>query len=78
MRFATKNFPKYFSPHMEKIYHIYAKDNCLFHSVKEDEFSTVWNTLHQMVGIMKTSYSESDLSYTEVTLDKEVIHNSSH
>ena len=63
---------------MEKIYHIYAKDNCLFHSVKEDEFSTVWNTLHQMVGIMKTSYTESDLSYAEVTLDKEVIHNSSH
>lgn len=63
---------------MEKIYHIYAKDNCLFHSVKEDEFKTVWNTLNHMVGIMKTSYTEKDLSYTEVTVDKEVSLNSSH
>jgi len=63
---------------MEKIYHIYAKNHCLFHSVREDEFNTVWNTLNHMVGIMNTSYTEKDLSYTEVTVDKEVSLNSSH
>ena len=63
---------------MEKIYHIYAKNHCLFHSVREDEFNTVWNTLNHMVGIMKTSYTEKDLSYTEVMVDKEVSLNSSH
>ena len=63
---------------MEKIYHIYAKDRCLFHSVKEDEFDTTWNTLKNMVGIMKTDYTIEDLSYVELMLNKEVVLNSSH
>ena len=63
---------------MEKIYHIYAKDRCLFHSVKEDEFDTTWNTLKNMVGIMKTDYTIEDLSYIELMLNKEVVLNSSH
>jgi hypothetical protein len=63
---------------MEKIYHIYAKDKCLFHSVKEDEFETTWNTLKNMVGLMKTDYSVNDLTYEELTINKEVVLNSSH
>ena len=63
---------------MEKIYHIYAKDKCLFHSVKEDEFETTWNTLKNMIGLMKTDYSVNDLTYEELTINKEVVLNSSH
>ena len=63
---------------MEKIYHIYAKDRCLFHSVKEDEFDITWNTLKNMVGIMKTDYTIEDLSYVELMTNKEVALNSSH
>jgi len=63
---------------VEKIYHIYAKDRCLFHSVKENEFGTTWNTLKNMVGIMKTDYNVEDLSYEELTIDKEAVLNSSH
>ena len=63
---------------MEKIYHIYAKDKCLFHSIKEDEFETTWNTLKNMVGLMKTDYSVNDLTYEELTINKEVVLNSSH
>ena len=63
---------------MEKIYHIYAKDRCLFHSVKEEDFQTTWNTLNNMVGIMKTDYNIEDLSYEELVLNKEVILSSSH
>ena len=63
---------------MEKIYHIYAKDRCLFHSIKEEEFETTWNTLNNMVGIMKTDYVVSDLSYEELILSKDSILNSSH
>ena len=63
---------------MEKIYHIYAKDRCLFHSVKEEEFQTTWSTLNNMVGIMKTDYNIEDLSYEELVLNKEVILSSSH
>jgi hypothetical protein len=48
---------------MEKIYHIYAKDRCLFHSIKEEEFRFTRETLNNMVGLMKTDYKIEDLSY---------------
>jgi hypothetical protein len=63
---------------VEKIYHIYAKDRCLFHSIKEEEFQTTWNTIKNMVGIMKTDYNESDLSYEELIVNKELSRTSSH
>jgi len=62
----------------EKVYHIYAKERCLFHSVKEDEFHTTWSTLKNMVGLMKTDYNVEDLSYEELTVSKDTILNSSH
>jgi hypothetical protein len=62
----------------EKIYHIYAKDKCLFHSIKEDEFETTWSTINNMVGIMKTDYTIEDLSYEELIFQKEMSLNSSH
>jgi hypothetical protein len=64
--------------HMEKIYHIYAKDRCLFHSVKEDEFEITWRTLKNMVGIMHTDYEVSDLSYEELMVNRKVSLDSSH
>jgi len=57
---------------MEKVYHIYAKDKCIFHSVKEEEFTTTWNNLNHMIGIMHTDYSIEDLSYEELIVNKEV------
>ncbi len=51
----------------EKVYHIYAKDQCLFHSLKEEEFKKTWSTLHQMVGVMKTDYSVDDLNFIELS-----------
>ena len=51
---------------MEKVYHIYAKDRCLFHSLKENEFKHTWEQLNNMVGLMKTDYMIEDLSYEEV------------
>jgi len=63
---------------MEKIYHIYAKDRCLFHSIKEEEFQTTWKTLKNMVGIMKTDYSIEDLSYEELMVNREMSLDSSH
>ena len=63
---------------MEKVYHIYAKDKCLFHSIKEEEFQTTWNTLNNMVGLMKTDYSVDDLSYEELYMNKDINLNSSH
>ena len=57
---------------MKKIYHIYAKDKCILHSVKEEEFRITWDTLNRLVGLMKTEYSASDLSYEELVATKEL------
>jgi hypothetical protein len=72
------NILKFMEGHMEKIYHIYAKDRCLFHSIKEEEFKTTWKTLTNMVGIMKTDYSVDDLSYEELMVNRKVSLDSSH
>ena len=74
----TKNFPVKIMYNTEKIYHIYAKNKCLFHSIKEEEFHTTWNTIKGLVGIIKTDYTLKDLSYEELHLSKETILNSSH
>jgi len=50
----------------EKMFHIYAKDRCLFHNIKEEEFRVTWNTLKGIVGLMQTDYTLEDLSYEEV------------
>ena len=63
---------------MNKIYHIYAKDRCLYHSLNEEEFKIIWNELNQMVGIMKTDYNEYDLSYEELIVNKSMSLESSH
>ena len=63
---------------MEKIYHIYAKNKCLLHSVKEEEFNITWNTLNNMIGLMKTDYTTKDLSYEELTVNKLISLHSSH
>ena len=61
-----------------KVYHIYARNECLYHSLKEEEFQATWRTLNNMVGLMKTDYSVEDLSYEELVVNKETIMNSSH
>ncbi len=65
-------------PVQEKIYHIYAKKQCLFHSLKEEEFDKTWETLNNMVGLMKTDYKIEDLSYEELVINKDTTLNSSY
>ena len=50
----------------EKVYHIYAKDRCLYHSLKEEDFQKVWDNLKGMIGLMKTDYCLDDLSFVEL------------
>ena len=47
----------------ETLYHIYAKDRCLYPCLKEEEFKIRWKELQGMVGLMKTDYEIEDLSY---------------
>ena len=54
-------------PHIDDItYHIYAKDKCLYHNLDMEDFEEKWELLNVMVGILKTDYSASDLSYEKL------------
>ena len=44
-------------------YHIYAKDKVLYCNLPQEEFEEKWELLNVMVGLLKTDYTESDLSY---------------
>jgi hypothetical protein len=46
--------------------------------VSEEEFPVIWNTLNNMVGLMKTDYTQEDLTYEELVMNKDIILNSSH
>lgn len=59
-------------------FHIYAKDKCLFHNLQKEDFDDKWDTLRNLVGLMKTEYSVSDLSYEQVEFVKEISSESSH
>jgi hypothetical protein len=56
---------------MEKVYHIYAKKECLYNNLSEEQFNNTWKTLKGMVGLMKTDYELGDLSYEECIFLKE-------
>jgi len=47
----------------EKVYHIYAKEECIYNNLSESQFNQTWETLRGMVGLMKTDYTEEDISY---------------
>jgi len=51
---------------MEKVYHIYAKNECLYNNLNEKQFNKTWETLKGMVGLMQTDYELEDLSYEEL------------
>ena len=44
-------------------YHIYARDKVLYCNLPQEEFEEKWELLNVMVGLLKTNYTESDLSY---------------
>ena len=51
---------------MEKVYHIYAKEECLYNNLNERQFNKTWETLKGMIGLMQTDYQLEDLSYEEL------------
>lgn len=61
-----------------KIYHIYAGNNCLLHSVPEEDFEITWRTLNQLSSVMNVNYKTEDLSYEELEVHKEFALNASY
>ena len=58
-----------------KIYHIYLKDECVLHSLSEENFRSSWETLQNLVGLVKTDYQSEDLSYEVIIQEGEDISN---
>jgi len=54
----------------KKYYQICAKGKCLLDLIPEHEFEKTWKTMYNMVGLMKTDYSVTDLSFHEVLIDQ--------
>ena len=51
-----------------KVYHIYAKKECLYNNLTEEQFNKAWTSLKGMVGLLHTDYTLEDLSYEELTV----------
>jgi hypothetical protein len=63
---------------MEKIYHIYAKGRCIYHSLPEKNFSETWDMLHRMVELLDIGIKKEELNYEELLVNKQVIIESSY
>ena len=50
----------------ETLYHIYAKDVCLYPCLREEDFAIKWAELNAMVGLMHTNYEIEDLSFEKL------------
>jgi hypothetical protein len=61
----------------EKIYHIYVKNKCLYHSLSEEDFHNTWNMVNNFIDIY-SEFNKNDITYEELTLNKELIFESSH
>jgi len=75
MRLREKNSEKIFMT--ENVYHIYAKDRCIYHSLKKEEFEIVWESLNNLVEIY-TEVGRSDLQYEVVTKNPQLIQEGSY
>ena len=62
----------------QKIYHIYAKNRCVYHSLSEEKFSETWEMLHRMIDLLDVDISKQDLQYEMMYVNKLISLNSSH
>jgi hypothetical protein len=63
---------------MEKIYRIYAKNRCVYHSLSEEKFSETWEMLHRMIDVLDVDISKEDLQYEMMYVNKLIPLNSSY
>ena len=62
----------------EKIYHIYAKNRCVYHNLSEEKFSETWEMLHRMIDLLDANISKEDLQYEMMYVNKLIPLNSSY
>ena len=62
----------------DKIYHIYAKGQCIYHSLSEEKFTETWEMLHRMVDLLDLNISKTDLQYEELYVNHLISQNASY
>ena len=61
-----------------KIFHIYVKNKCIYHSLNESEFKKTWEMIHNYLRLVDCENQKQELSYEELIISKEIILNSSY
>ena len=57
---------------MDRVYHVYVKNTCIYHNLTEEEFKKTWEMLNVMVDLLG-NYNKEDLSYECLVRDKEYL-----
>lgn len=58
---------------IEKRYHIYAKNHCIYHSLTEKEFEDTWEMIQRFLSIHSGNLDRNDVEYEEVLFDKNAV-----
>ena len=62
---------------IEKVYHIYAKDTCIYNSLSQSEFNVTWESLNNLVEVF-TEYQREDLTFEEVVNNRQELTEASY
>jgi hypothetical protein len=54
----------------EKLYHIYLKKECIYHSLNEEEFIKTWDMIQKFLSVHDAQIDKNDIQYEEVLVDK--------
>lgn len=61
------------------VYHIYIKNKCVYHSLSESEFDSIWLMIQKLLEVMNTNeITKNDINFEKVSVNKEISINSSH
>jgi hypothetical protein len=61
---------------MNKIYHIYVRNECVYHSLPKEDFDKLWDFVKKLTWL--TEIDENEIQYEEVMTNKELALNSSY
>ncbi len=63
---------------IERKYHIYLNNNCIYHCLSEKEFNNIWSILNTLNDFLSKNNHKNKIEYEEVFINKEEILESSY
>jgi hypothetical protein len=59
------------------VYHIYAKNNCIYHSLTEEEFIQTWKMINNFLSLVDCQdITLDDISYEKLLVNSDLFPNS--